>query len=402
MKENILVRNKHSTILSILILSLFIQIRFEISTFIIRPFDLLTILIFFYINISQNKMAENKLSPGFYYLLPFFFIHFSSALVVSNLNFLKEFLQVIIFTVFAFILSNFINKIDYKKIITSLLQGAICIMIFSILWHLYNGYLVGWKQLPDTRIIFTVVSILIFAFLSINEKKVQNVIFFLIVFFVLTLISGERKALVIFFFLFTMHYAQGKILRIFIISILGYFILSLLGDYLDNPYLKGNFQFYLDTGTLSEKDTYSNIQRVFAFSISKIYFLENPFLGIGTNNFINLIKDQYYNLPKFFLAGIHNEFQRVLVENGLTGLFFYLLIWFKSWSRTKNITFEAQKYGLMNSIQYRFCTYSFYLTCILYVGTEASSLRSFIILIVISLLPDYLRYHLKLEEKNKN
>ena len=79
-----------------------------------------------------------------------------------------------------------------------------------------------------------------------------------------------------------MHYSQGKILKISLISIGAYILLYLLSDFLENPYLKikidsligildtGNFQYYLDTGELATKDTYSNVQRVFAFSISKV------------------------------------------------------------------------------------------------------------------------------------
>jgi len=413
MKESILPTNKHTAILSILVLSLFIHFRFEVISFIVRPFDIITILVFLYIHSTKNETSDQKLSSGFFYLLPFFFIHFASALVVSNQNFIKEFLQVIIFIIFAYNLSFFISKIDYKKIITNLLLGTIWIMIFSALWHLYNGYLVGWKQLPDTRIIFTIVPILIFAFLNISEKKIKNLAFFLTIFFVLVLLSGERKALVIFLFLLITHYQGGNFFKLLIFTGFGYLFFYLLGDYLDYGYLKtkinsltnllstGNFQFYLDTGQLSSKDTYSNVQRVFAFTISKNFFLENPLFGIGTNNFINVVRDQFYYLPKVFLAGIHNEFQRILVENGIIGLFFYLLIWFRSWKKTKQITLMAQKYQLINNISYKFCTYSLYIASIMYVGTEASSLRSFVILIFISLLPDYLKYHLSRVANNK-
>ena len=413
MKENILVSNKDTAILTILVLSLFIHVRYTTPLLIIRPFDLLTVLIFFYAYASHNKGAEQKLSLGFFYLFPFFIIHSTFALRISTVNFFREFLQVMIFIAFAFILSHFKTRIDYKKIIINLFLGSIFIMLFSIFWHLINGYWVGWKQLPDTRIIFTIISLLIFAYLNISgEKEKAKIPFFLIVFFVLTLLSGERKALLIFFFLFAMHYSQGKILKIALISIGGYILLYLLSDFLENPYLKikidsllgildtGNFQHYFDTGELQEKDTYSNVQRIFAFSISKVYFIENPIFGVGTSNFVNLIQDQYYYLPKFLKGGIHNEFQRVLVENGLVGLFFYLFIWYKSWTRTKNITIKAKKIGLMNDLQYKFCTYSIYFACIFYVGTEATSLRSNIILIFISLLPDYLKYHLSLEKKN--
>ena len=93
-------------------------------------------------------------------------------------------LCVILFLAFAFILSNFTTKIDYKKIIVYLLLGSIFIMLFSIFWHLFNGYWIGWKQLPDSRIIFTIISLLIFAYLNISEEKEKAKIpFFLIIFF---------------------------------------------------------------------------------------------------------------------------------------------------------------------------------------------------------------------------
>ena len=105
-----------------------------------------------------------------------------------------------------------------------------------------------------------------------------------------------------------MHYSGGNFFKILIFASLSYLILYLLGDYLDNAYLKsrvntltnlfgtGKFQFFLDTGQLSSKDTYSNIQRVFSFTISKKFFLENPLFGIGTNNYINVLKNQFYFL----------------------------------------------------------------------------------------------------------
>ena len=143
-----------------------------------------------------------------------------------------------------------------------------------------------------------------------------------------------------------------------------------------------------------DNDTFSNLQRVFSFQVSKEYFLENPFLGIGTNKYVILVNEQYYNLPKFMKLGIHGELQRVLVENGLVGIIAYLFIWYKSWTRTKIILLKAQKNRLINKEQLNFLLYSIYLTFAFYVGTEASSTRSFLLLVIISLLPDYLGYNL--------
>ena len=146
MKENLANTKKYTAILSILVLSLFLQVRYTSPLLIIRPFDLLTVLIFFYAYASQNKEAEQKLGLGFFYLFPFFIIHSTFALRVSVANFFREFLQVMIFIAFAYILSHFKTRIYYKKIIINLLLGSIFIMLFSIFWHLINGYQIGWKQ----------------------------------------------------------------------------------------------------------------------------------------------------------------------------------------------------------------------------------------------------------------
>ena len=107
------------------------------------------------------------------------------------------------------------------------------------------------------------------------------------------------------------------------------------------------------------------------------------------------MKNEYYYLPEFLLGGIHSEFLRILVENGLIGLFLYLIIWYKSWTRAKETLMDAKKNGLINNRQAAFLLYSIYFTLAVYVGTEASSTRSFIILVFMSILPDYLIYYFK-------
>ena len=162
-----------------------------------------------------------------------------------------------------------------------------------------------------------------------------------------------------------------------------------------NKYLSGNIDFTLQTGMLKEADSYSNLQRAFAFNISKEYFLRNPIIGIGTNNFILTLNNEHYYLPDFLMVGIHNEFFRIPVENGLVGLFLYLMIWYKSWTRTKQILIYAKINRLISKRQAVFLLYSIYITLAVYVGTEASSSRSFIILVIISILPDYLIHYFK-------
>ena len=89
--------------------------------------------------------------------------------------------------------------------------------------------------------------------------------------------------------------------------------------------------------------------------------------------------------------GIHGEFQRVLIENGIFGLIFYLLVWLISWRRFKIELKESIKLKLISNEQLKYLTYSIYLPIIFYVGTEASSTRSFVLLGLISILPDIIK-----------
>ena len=56
--------------------------------------------------------------------------------------------------------------------------------------------------------------------------------------------------------------------------------------------------------------------------------------------------------------------------------------------------------GFINKRQFVFILYSIYVTAVTYVGTEASANRSFIILVFISILPDYLNHYFNSKKTN--
>ncbi len=412
MNTNTKYKHTNNIILSILILSLFIHLRFETTLVIIRPFDLLCIIIFPFIILIKNS-EDGKSNLGFSYLIPFFLIHAFSALTVGTDNFIRESLQIMIILFFAIILSKFKTRVQYKETINYLFFGALIITVGTIFWHLEKGYWVGWKQLPDTRIIFTIITILTFLFITFFEKyKKKQILILLFILLPILIMSGERKALIIFLILFLVRYSPGISIKTIFILFMIYLLFNILNTFIENAYISnkintmlnilqtGNVNYFFSTGQINQNDTFSNLQRAFSFQVSKEYFLENPFLGIGTNKYVILVNEQYYNLPKFMKLGIHGEFQRVLVENGLVGIIAYLYIWYKSWTRTKIILFETLKNGLINKAQSNFLIYSVYLTFAFYIGTEASSTRSFLLLVIISLLPDYLDYYFNRIKKN--
>ena len=405
----ILVHIKKNKTFVVLILSLFITYRYINPLVIIRPFDLITTIIFLSLFLAKDENKEEK-TPGFYYIIPFLIFHVFSAFLVSYNNFFREAIQVTLIIMFAFIISNLKSKINYKIVIYYLLIGSVFFMFYVIYWHISKDIFVGWKELPDSRILFTIVSLFLFSYLNtieINQKNKFKIFIICVGFFSILVMSGERKAILIFLFLLLMHFTYGFPIRAIIGLVIAYFILTFLANNIDNIYVSrilnsilkitetDSSSFVLQSGNSVEVDSYSNLQRIFAFNISKELFSENPIIGVGTNNFISTLNFMYPNLPSFLLLGIHSEFLRVLIENGLIGFFLYLIIWYKSWTRTKKILMKARSYGLIKSRQVFFLLYSVYLTLAFYVGTEASSNRSFIILVLISILPDYLIYYFK-------
>ena len=218
--------------------------------------------------------------------------------------------------------------------------------------------------------------------------------------FTILVLSGERKAIAIFIFLLCLYYFRGIGIKSALILIALYFVFLISNEFITNPYIKdkiettlnfmntGNYEYVMYTGQISDQDTFSNAQRAFSINISKTLIYENTLLGVGTNNYINYVEQNYSYLPGFMKLSIHGEFQRVLVENGIIGFIFYIFIWFKSFSRFKVNLYNAVKNNLLSFENYQFITFSIYLPLIFFVGTEASSLRSFVLLSIISLLPD--------------
>jgi len=392
-------KNNYAFLISILFLALFSNIRFQFDFALLRLFDILTIVFFIYI--FNKEKHNNDKSYGFYYLIPFFILHILLSYQLGFKNFLREFLQMVIILFFATIILKSKDNLNFKQVFRLLLVFSSLIILYTIYFHLSKGYYVGWKQLPDTRIAYVIFTILFFLYFKIfsNDKKFTFFILSLMLFTILVL-SGERKAIAVFIFLLCLYYFSGIGIKSAIILIALYVVFSISNEFITNPYIKdkiettlnimntGNYEYVMHTGQISDEDTYSNAQRAFSINVSKTLIYESPLFGVGTNNYINYVNENYSYLPKFMKLGIHGEFQRVVVENGIIGFLLYLFIWVKSLSRFKLELNKSVHLKFISKEQYKYLIYSTYLPIIFFVGTEASSTRSFILLSLISILPD--------------
>jgi hypothetical protein len=391
-------------LLTFAILSLFLPIRLETGFVLLRPFELIALLALI-IGLATGRWRNLAFSAGFLLLLPFFGWHLVSAFSVDAKNGLRELLQMSTVGAFAFAIAQEARWLETQKAVNILLFGMVLILAYTISWHVAHGYSVGWKHLADPRLVFTFLPIALAGLLLFAKRAKRRALWFAWAGILpLLVLSGERKAFLIYLFLTAALLMRGRLAAMvpaIAAGFVGLFMLSIMVDnaYVEkqlktivNPLSMGQYEYLAATGKYAPGDTPSNVQRAFAFTLSKQLISEHPLVGVGTNKFRNIIDTEFSNLPDELRLGIHGEFQRILTENGIIGLSLYVLIWLAAWFRLSRALSWALFHGLIGAAQARLLRLVLLVPCALYVGTEASGTRAFVTLILVSLLPELTRH----------
>lgn len=393
-------------LLTFAVLSLFLPIRLETGLVLLRPFELIALLMLL-IGLGMGRWRRLAFSAGFLLLLPFLGWHMVSAFSVDAENGLRELLQTSAVGAFAFALAQEASRVDTHKAANILLFGMVLILAYTITWHVAHGYLVGWKHLVDPRLAFTFLPIALAGLLLFVNRGKRRILWFVWAGILpLLVLSGERKAFLIYLFLTAALLVRGRLAAVVPAIAAGFAGLFVLSAMVDNDYVQKQLQTILDplsmgqyeylaaTGKYAPGDTPSNVQRAFAFTLSRQLISEHPLMGVGTNQFKNIIDTDFSGLPDELRLGIHGEFQRILTENGIIGLSLYLLIWIAAWFRLSRTLGWALSHGLIGAAQARLLPLVLLVPCALYVGTEASGTRAFVTLSLVSLLPELTRHGL--------
>ncbi|TIX43960.1 MAG: hypothetical protein E5V40_01145 [Mesorhizobium sp.] len=393
-------------LLTFAILSLFLPIRLETSLVLLRPFELITLLALI-IGLTTGRWRGLAFPVGFLLLLPFLVWHMVSALTVDIENGLRELLQMSAVGAFAFVLAQEARRLDTHQIMNILLFGMVLTLAYTIAWHVAHGYSVGWKHLFDPRLVFTFLPIALAGLLLFaSRSKRRNLWFAWVGLLPLLVLSGERKAFLIYFFLTAALLTRGRLAAMVPAIAAGFVGLLVLSTTIDNAYIEKQLQSMLDPlrmgqyeylaakGKYAPGDTPSNVQRSFAFTLSKQLISQHPLMGVGTNKFKNIIDTEFRDLPDELRLGIHGEFQRILTENGIIGLSLYILIWVAAWFRLGRVLSLALFHELIGAAHARLLPLVVLVPCAFYVGTEASGTRAFVTLILVSLLPELTWYGL--------
>jgi O-antigen ligase len=132
----------------------------------------------------------------------------------------------------------------------------------------------------------------------------------------------------------------------------------------------------------------SNAQRVFAFGVAKTLIAANPIFGIGTDGYLEYVKASFPGSATWLIGGIHNEFLRVLVENGALGFVAFCAIWLRcvGW-------FFLHKRHMPRS--HAVIYLSFFSAFTMQFAFEGSGQEMFIMVIFASLMPDLFSIALK-------
>jgi hypothetical protein len=389
-----------SALLTIAVLSLMVPLRLQTHFVLLRPFEFLIVLGIVAWPLAAMRRGV-RVPDGLLLLLPYFLWHVASAVSGGLHNAAREASQVIAVTIFAFLLAQEASRLDIQRTSRRLLWGMAAIAAGTILWHIDHGYWVGWKRVTDPRLVFVFLPALVAGLILFSEEGKRRKLFLVwIGLFPLLLMSGERKALVIYLILTALLFARGRVALIAPALAAGFAVLFVLSTMVANPYLQkqmhtlvdpsgtGNYKYVIATGHYLPGDTPSDVQRAFAFHISRQLFAGHPLFGIGTNQYVQVLNQTFPDLPKDLRLGIHGEFQRILTENGLIGLALYLLIWAHAWVRLSSLLRHALREGLLTRTQARVLPLLFFIPFALFLGTEAPGTRAFVGVIIVSLLPD--------------
>ena len=389
-----------NALLAVAVLSLMLPIRMETGLVLLRPFEFLIALGLLGWPLIAARRGVH-VPVGLLLLLPFFVWHVASATVGGPRNVEREAPQVLVVTLFAFLLAQEASRLDMTRLTRRLFLGMAAIAAGTILWHVAHGYSVGWKQLPDPRLAFVFLPVLLAGLILFAEGRRRRTLQFVWAgMFPLLVMSGERKALVIYLILTALLFARGRLALIMPAVAAAFVGLVLLSTVVENPYLQkqirtlvdpggtGNYEYVLATGQYLPGDSPSDVQRAFSLHVSRQMFGEHPLFGVGTNQYLETVDETFPNLPQELHLEIHGEFQRILTENGLVGLSLYLLVWAAAWVRLARVLHGAVDHGRLTRTQARVLPLLLFIPLALFVGTEASGTRAFVGVIIISLLPE--------------
>lgn len=228
----------------------------------------------------------------------------------------------------------FCNASDRRRAIFigrfALLTGAI--FVHMVLYHLANGHFTTWKYLADTKSVLSVSIILIFFYEDWISRKWSRTGFYvaIVTLFLLLMISGERKAYILFAAIYLLS-REAVLIKIGVVvvgavAIAGFAALAPPESYvarqvdsLITPKREMQIGEFYGIQNIGDQ---SDIIRDFVNRMAREQFRESPILGLGATGY------QSWSRANFGLAtdsrglamNVHGEINRIPAEGGVIGI----------------------------------------------------------------------------------
>lgn len=389
-------------LLPLTLASLFLPFRDQFGPVQVRPFDGMVLLLLFVSLPQAAAMLRTKISLGLVLIVPFLAIHVMSAFTHSSTNGVRELFQASLLFAVAFLINFYAGKVDYRKAGAVLLVSMFAVMAYNIGWHISQGFWVGWKRLLDPKAVFLFLPMLLGVHLLLTPKHQRRTYWILWwITGIAILLSGERKALLAYALLSVAFVGRGQLRLAAPVAVVGFAGLVIFAGFSDNRYLAKQLDSILEPsstqlslGALASGEiprSLSNASREFQMAQSAELMSKHPVFGVGTNAYIDIITQRFGSLPRYLKQGVHNEFLRVFVENGVIGFIAYVAIWLVASIRLWMLAGHLHRTGYFDVLQARLLIATLLVPPFFYVALEASGTRVMMVGIVVSLSPDVLR-----------
>lgn len=339
------------TFVALCIVSLLTGVQYQAGV-VLRPFDALIgiggVILVGRASIRGRIDALQK-NPVYVLFAITYGYRCGSAFLLSGMGTaVKETIQVIEFIVLVHLIAAATRREEDRRIFfRALLVGVGVLSVATALWHIENGSFAGYKQLGDPKYAFSLFVLLAIVSYLRNDTTVRRIVLASAGF--LAILSGERKGWVALAAAGLMMYyvLQGRSIRRLVSGVLqprvvlggGIAFAIILAGALQFEYVTRQFRTMYDLYVIASKvslevdpSTFetsgSNIVRLYVLLFTIRTAFAYPLLGVGTGGWHDALAEAAQSRHSNFLIGAHSEYQRMAVENGLTGLGLYITTWF--------------------------------------------------------------------------
>jgi len=325
-------------------------LNYKVGSVVLRPFDVLVLggggLVLAAL-LVRGRIRRIRKGSLYYLFVTLYSYRVLSALFLNGASeAIIEFVQVCEFLVLIHLIAGCTKERNSRRVfLRTLLIGSGLIAVTVALWHISRGSYAGYKRLGNSKLIFSLFALLAMTRHMGDKKSGGFWVFFAVL---LALLSGERKGWVALAGSVAVVYTviQGVSLRktltrllrpriIFagsILAVVGIGV-ALQFEYVERQFTS-MYDLYLIASEielnvdLSQFETSgSNLARLYILLFAIRATLAHPIFGVGTGRWHDALNQMARTDDSRFMIGAHSEYQRLAVENGLTGLTLYIALW---------------------------------------------------------------------------